>query len=160
MRISKRTRYRFADFCSDNSTLRPIAQLFEAEDFVAKADYDGPEGGQRRFLVASFHANIDFDDLAQQHRLLLVYLEAIDSWGRHFGTNELMPDAKALIKNLQRDGAPIADEGNLVVTPAAAILPLDHYDRLSEPRVLQQHLDRIGTNLVNDPAAAIGRRKN
>jgi hypothetical protein len=86
MRISKRTRYKFADFCSDNSTLRPIQQLFEAEDFVAKPDYDGPEGGQRRFLVGSFHANIDFDDPAQQQPLLLVYLEAIDSWGRHYAT--------------------------------------------------------------------------
>lgn len=159
MRISKRTRYRFADFCSDNSTLRPIQQLFEAEDFVARPDYDGPEGGQRRFLVASFHANIDFDDPAEQHRLLLVYLEAIDSWGRHYESNELMPDAKALIKSLKRDEAPIDDDGNLTATPAAAILPLDRFDRLSEPRVLQQHLDRIGRNLTKDPAAAIGSSK-
>jgi hypothetical protein len=88
MRISKRTAYKFADFCSDYSTLRPIQQLFEAEDFVPKPGYDGPEGGQRRFLVASFHANIDFDDPAQQHRLLLVYLETIDSWGRDPSTGE------------------------------------------------------------------------
>jgi hypothetical protein len=159
MKISKRTRYKFADFCSDNSTLRPIEQLFESEDFVAKQDYDGPEGGQRRFLVASFHANIDFDDPAQQHRLLLVYLEAVDSWGRHDGTNELRPDAVALIKSLKRDGAPIDDEGNLIATPAAAILPLDRFDRLSQPRVLQQHLDGIGSNLTKDPAAAIGSSK-
>jgi len=65
MRISKRTGYKFADFCSDYSTLRPIQALFEAEDFVPKPGYDGPEGGQRRFLVGSFHANIDFDDPAQ-----------------------------------------------------------------------------------------------
>ncbi len=159
MRISKRTRYKFADFCSDNSTLRPIQQLFEAEDFVVKPDYDGPEGGQRRSLVASFHANIDFDDPAQQHRLLLVYLEAIDSWGRRYETNELMPDAGALIKSLKRDGVSIDHEGNLTATPAAAILPLDQFDRLSEPRVLQQHLDRIGSNLANDPAAAIASSK-
>lgn len=159
MRISKRSRYKFADFCSESSTLRPIQQLFEAEDFVAKADYNGPEGGQRRFLVASFHANIDYDDPAQQHRLLLVYLEAIDSWGRHYETNELMPDARAMIKSLKRDGAPIDDEGNLTLTPAVAILPLDRFDRLSEPRVLQQHLDRIGSNLSKDPAAAIGSSK-
>lgn len=159
MRISKRTQYRFADFCSDYSTLRPIEQLFESEDFVAKRDYGGPEGGQRRFLVASFHANIDFDDPAQQHRLLLVYLEAIDSWGRHHETGELTADAVALIRSLKRDGAPLDDDGNLTATPAAAILPLDQFSRLSEPRVLQQHLDRIGKNLANDPAAAIGSSK-
>jgi hypothetical protein len=159
MRISKRTRYKFADFCSDNSALGPIAQLFQSEDFEAKPDYDGPEGGQRRFLVASFHANIDFDDPAQQHRLLLVYLEAIDSWGRVGDSGDLRPDATAIIRSLKRDGAPIDDDGNLVATPAAAILPLDRFDRLSEPRVLQQHLDRIGANLSSDPAAAIGSSK-
>ncbi len=159
MRISKRTGYKFADFCSDYSTLRPIQALFEAEDFVPKPGYDGPEGGQRRFLVGSFHANIDLDDPAQQHRLLLVYLEAIDSWGRTLTTGELTADAIALIRSLKRDGAPIDDEGNLTATPVAAILPLDGFSRLSEPRVLQQHLDRIGKNLTNDPAAAIGSSK-
>lgn len=159
MRISKRTRYKFADFCSDYSTLRPIRQFFEGEDFSEKTDYDGPEGGQRRFLVASFHANIGFDDPAEQHRLLLVYLEAIDSCGHHFETGELVPDARSLIRSLKRDGAPIDDKGELVATPTAAILPLDRFDRLSEPRVLQQHLDRIGKNLRSDPAAAIGSSK-
>ncbi len=41
MRISKRTGYKFADFCSDYSALRPIQALFEAEDFVTKPGYDG-----------------------------------------------------------------------------------------------------------------------
>lgn len=159
MRISKRTGYKFADFCSDYSTLHPIQALFEAEDFVPKPGYDGPEGGQRRFLVGSFHANIDLDDPAQQHRLLLVYLEAIDSWGRTLTTGELTAEAIALIRSLKRDGAPIDDEGNLTATPVAAILPLDGFSRLSEPRVLQQHLDRIGKNLTDDPAAAIGSSK-
>lgn len=159
MKISKRTGYKFADFCSDYSTLRPIQQLFEAEDFVPKPGYDGPEGGQRRFLVASFHANIDFDDPEQQRCLLLVYLEAIDSWGRDSTTGELVPDAAALIRSLKRDGAAIDDNGALTATPSAAVLPLDGFDRLSEPCVLQQHLDRIGKNLTNDPAAAIGSSK-
>ncbi len=159
MTISKRSRYKFADFCSDYSTLRPIQQLFEAEDFVPQPDYDGPEGGQRRSLVGSFHANISVDDPAQQHRLLLVYLEAIDSWGRDATTGELVSDAVALIRSLRRDGAPIDNDGTLTATPAAAILPLDRFSRLSEPRVLQQHLDRIGKNLTNDPAAAIGSSK-
>ena len=36
MKISKRTRQKFADFCSGYSTLRPIREAFEAEDFVAQ----------------------------------------------------------------------------------------------------------------------------
>ena len=159
VQISKRTRYKFADFCSDYSTLRPIRQFFEAEDFAEMPGYEGEESGQRRFLVASFHGNIGFDDPAEQHRLLLAYLEAIDSCGRDLETGELVPAARSLISSLKRDGAPIDGEGGLVGTPAAAILPLDGFDRLSEPRVLQQHLDRIGKNLGKDPAAAIASSK-
>jgi hypothetical protein len=46
MRISKRTGYKFADFCLDYSTLRPIQALFEAEDqFVAWELAQGLRGG-------------------------------------------------------------------------------------------------------------------
>lgn len=101
---------RFADFCSANGTLRTIGELFASEDFVAKKGYEGPEGGERRHLVASFPAAIDFEDSADQHTLLLVYLDAIDSWGRDPQTGELTAEAAALLKSLARDGAPIDGE--------------------------------------------------
>jgi hypothetical protein len=159
MKMSKRTRQKFADFCSGYSTLRPIREAFEAEDFIANPNYDGPEGGQRRFLVGSFHDSIDFGDSEEQHRLLLVYLDAIDSWGRDPSTGGLVPDAVAVLTSLKRDGAPIDADANLLALPASATLALERFDRLSEPLVLQRHLDRIASSLREDPAAAIASSK-
>lgn len=160
MKISKRTQQKFADFCTDRGVLRSIRNLFEAEDFVEREDIDVSGLGQRRALVASFHAGVDPDNETEQKRLLRVYLNAIDDWGRGYVDGELDTDAKALIKSLQRDGAAIDGEGNLLgVERSSVVLALDDFDRLSEPDVLVKHLERIDGNLSDDPAAAIGSAK-
>jgi hypothetical protein len=161
MRISKRTQQKFADFATDYGVLRTIRDVFEAEDFDEAERFNGgPMMGERRTLVASFHSRINFDDEAQQRRLLRVYLHAIDDWGRDRMVDELSDDAKALVKSLRRDGAPIDEQGNLTEVGSSPVaLPLDEFDRLSEPEVLVKHLDRIGENLSKDPAASIGSSK-
>ena len=161
MKISKRTQQKFADFATDNGVLRTIRDVFETEDFEEPDNFkSSPMTGERRTLVASFHSLINFNDEAQQRRLLRVYLHAIDDWGRGFIDGELTDDAKALIRSLRRDGAPIDEEGNLVeVGSSPVVLSLDEFDRLSEPEVLVKHLDRIGKNLAKDPAASIGSSK-
>lgn len=61
---------------------------------------------------------------------------------------------------LQRDGAPIDGDGNLLeVGSSPVVLPLDEFERLSQPEVLVKHLERIGNNLSKDPAAAIASAK-
>jgi hypothetical protein len=161
MKISRRTEQKFADFCTDYGVLRTIRELFEAEDFEEPDHFkSGAMMGERRTLVASFHSQIDFSDEGQQRRLLRVYLHAIDDWGRGFVDGELSDDAKVLVRSLRRDGAPIDEEGNLLeVGSSPVVLPLNEFDRLSEPEVLVKHLDRIGENLSKDPAASIGSSK-
>lgn len=161
VRVSKRTQQKFADYCTNRGVLRTIAELFEAEDFTESEDYtDDPMKGQRRNLVAAFHHGIDPDDESAQRRLLRVYLSAIDDWGRGFIDGELDAGSKALIKALRRDGAPIDEEGNLTEVGSSPVdLRLDEFDRLSKPEVLVRHLERIGGNLSDDPAAAIGSAK-
>jgi hypothetical protein len=157
MRISKRTQQKFADYCSDRGVLRTIRELFEAEDFEEPEYFNGGGMGERRTLVASFHSLIDFDDEDQQRRLLKVYLSAVDDWGRNFLDGELDQDSKTLIKALRRDGASIDAEGNLLgVGSSPVVLPLDEFERLSQPEVLVKHLERIAENLSKDPAASIG----
>jgi hypothetical protein len=105
MRISKRTQRAFGDFCSDYGVLRTIRDAFEAEDFVEDENFEDENvWGQRRTLAASFHSGIDPDDSEQQKRLLRVYLNAIDDWGRGYVDGELNADAKKLVRALQRDG--------------------------------------------------------
>jgi hypothetical protein len=163
VQISKRTRWKFADFASDFAVLRLIDQVFDAEDFEPLAGYEGPESGQRRSLVGAYHAAVDFDDVAQVARLVNVYLDAINSWGRD-ADGEFLPGALDLLRSLRRDGIPVDDQGDLtapLLLPGKghAAHPLERFDRLGEPRVVEQHLRRIEANISEDPAAAVGSAK-
>jgi hypothetical protein len=40
------------------------------------------------------------------------------------------------------------------------LLPLERFDRLGDPLVLQEHLDRISSSIRSDPATAIGASKS
>lgn len=158
--ISVRTRQRFADFCSDNSVVREIQEVFEAEGFIEKAGHVSSYTGARRSLVDAFHASIDFNDPAQQYRLLRVYVEAIESWGRRGEDRALAADARALITRLRNDGAPIDDEARITsAAPVAAAIPLERFPRIGDPGALAQHLERISGSITSDPAAAIGASK-
>lgn len=84
-------------------------QAFAAEDFEPVANYYESAGGQRRSLVAGYHASIDFSDPEQVGRLLRVYVDAINSWGRN-ELGELYPSTIGMIRSLQRDGVPISDQ--------------------------------------------------
>jgi hypothetical protein len=83
MQISRRSRLKFADFACDFAILRLIDQAFLGEDFGSLQDYSGPEHGQRRGLVGSYHAAINVSDSDQVGRLINVYVDAINSWGRN-----------------------------------------------------------------------------
>jgi len=156
--ISKRTKYKFGEFATAFAVLRQIEDVFGAEDFEPVENYSDLANGMRRSLVAGYHAAIDFSDPAQLGRLIRVYADAINSWGRD-DTGELVPAARDMIRSLQRDGVPISDDGELTTTLVALNVPLSDFHRLSDPRVVQQHLERISVNVERDPPAAVGSAK-
>lgn len=158
VQISKRTRYKFGEFATGWAVLRQIDEVFMAEDFEPVENYSEIANGMRRSLVAGYHAAIDFSDPAQLGRLIRVYADAINSWGRD-DKGELVPFAQDLIRSLRRDGVPITDEGELTTTVVALNVPLSDFHRLSEPAVVQQHLERMSVNVDRDPAAAVGSAK-
>lgn len=112
MQISRRSRLKFGDFACDYAVLRLIDQAFLAEDFEPQPDYSGSEIGERRARVAAYHATVDFGDRDQVRRLINVYVDAINSWGRT-EDGELYPGALDMIRSLRRDGVPIDDAGEL-----------------------------------------------
>jgi hypothetical protein len=155
VQISKRTRFKFGEFATAYAVLRDIERVFMAEDFEPVSDYESLDSGMRRSLVAGYLAGIDLSDPVQLGRLLRVFVDAIDSWGRD-EHGELVTDAKDMIRSLQRDGVPIDDEGELTTSVVALNVPLSGFNRLGDPRVVQQHLERISVNVERDPAAAVG----
>jgi hypothetical protein len=158
VQISKRTRFKFGEFATSYAVLRDIDQVFMSEDFEHAEPWASFAGGQRRSLVAAYHENIDFSDPAQLARLSHVYADALNSWGRDID-GCLVPAARDLIRSLQRDGVPISDEGELTTSVVALNVPLGDFHRLGEPRVVEQHLERIAANIERDPAAAVGSAK-
>lgn len=155
MQISKRTRFKFGEFATAYAVLRDIDRVFMAEDFEPVPNYESLDSGMRRSLVAGYLAGIDFSDTEQLGRLVRVFVDAIDSWGRD-GEGSLVPDAKDMIRSLQRDGVPLDDEGELTTSVVSLTVPLSEFDRLGDPQVVQQHLERISLNIERDPPAAVG----
>ena len=75
---------------------------------------------------------IDLADPSVSEQLLRVYADAIGDWGISAGgwvapagaqEDPLLPEARALIRSLKRDGAPVDDEGKLAVRATALALP-------------------------------------
>jgi hypothetical protein len=153
---SKASRQRFGELCVNYEVLRTIHQLFNAYDFENDDSYNGPESGERRWLVASYHATIDYSDPAQVARLVNVYVDALDRWTMTMSP-EWPVDIRAFIRGLQRDGVPI-DDGGRLTSGGVTMLAADRIV-LEDPRVLSDHLRRIGDNVDQDPALTIGAAK-
>ena len=161
--ISQRSRIKFADLCAGWGTLRTIGEAFEAHGFdPAPSGQVAPQQGQRRTLVAEYHAAIDWEDPVASERVLRVYIDFIDDHVRNASfqpADELPPDAMTLLRSLQRDGAPVDLQGHLVVGAIPISILIERYDRLAEPRAVVEHLDRISAAIASDPAAVIGSAK-
>jgi len=168
VQLSRRSQQKFADLAAGLGTVRSIENVYEAHGFNPPTGFEPTEGRARRSVCEGAEAGIDLSDRTVSDRLLRVYLDAIDDWGRRTagwfspaeaGEDLLLPDARALVRSLQRDGAPVNDEGNLVLGATVPALAVEKFDRLSEPRVLLEHLTRIEVGIAADPAAAIGSAK-
>ncbi len=164
MIISRRSRQKFADFAAGAGTVATIEDAYDAHDFVVPNSYRPPESGVRRALCTAIEENANLNDPVVGDRLLRVYVDAIQDWG--WSTSFLEPggptlgdSATALIRALQRDGAPIDKYGRLTFSAGPIALPVESLQRVDAPQVLHEHLRRINDALVRDPAAAIGSAK-
>ena len=91
MQISNRSRIRFGEFATGCSVLRQIHNVFQSEDFTHAEPWDSFDAGERRSLVAAYHANVDFSNANDVVRLARVYADAINTWGRATPTGDLAP---------------------------------------------------------------------
>ena len=142
MELSRRSRQKFADLAAGSGTVRTIEDAYASHGFNLPTNFQLPEGAQRRAVCAAAEAGVDAADPAVAQRLLRVYVDGIDDWGRTNGlwglpaedADPLVEDARALVRALQQDGAPVDDDGKLVFGSAPPVLPVERFDRLDEPR--------------------------
>jgi hypothetical protein len=167
VQVSRRSRQKFADFAAAYGTLRTIEEAYAGQGFELPANFQLPTSGQRRAVCAAAEASVDPTESVVAERLVRVYLDAVDNWGRQLpiwgapatDPPEFNDEARAVIRYLRRDGWPIDDDAALMLGSGPPPLPVEEFDRLDEPRVLHQHLDRISDGISRDPAAAIGSAK-
>jgi hypothetical protein len=140
-------------------SISQIIRAFEAEDFSQDRDYNGPAKGQRRWVVHSYHASVDPRSVTQERRLLAVYLDMVQEFGRE-DDGTFVGVARDLIRSLQRDGLPVSDDGHLSAPVDGGVaLQLEDFHLLSDPQVVDQHLERMRLNIDRDTPAVIGAAK-
>lgn len=176
MQLSRRSQQKFADLASEQGAVRRIEDAYAAHGFELPQDFEPQEGRARRSVCEAAEAGADLTDPSVAQRLLRVYADGIEDWGRKpagHSVYEFMasrpPDAtpedplwdtaRVLVRSLRRDGAPMDEEGNLFIGATPPVLPIERFDRLAEPRVLLDHLGRIEAGIDADPAAAIASAK-
>ena len=176
VQLSRRSQQKFADLAADRGTVRAIEHVYAAHGFDLPPDFEPQDGRAQRSVCEAAERGADLTDPQAQQRLLRVYVDGVEDWGRKpagfdpydfIGTrppnalpeDPLWESARALVRSLRRDGAPIDEEGNLVLGAAPPVLPIERFDRLAEPRVLLDHLGRIEAGIDQDPAAAIASAK-
>ncbi|MDX1217390.1 hypothetical protein GOL99_17820 [Sinorhizobium medicae] len=104
--ISKTTRNEFREILV-GYTLREIEMTFDAGQFTPRANFQPTVSGQRRGLVESYYASIDFSSATDVRKLLSVYDEIIENLTK---TAERQPDdgitasINALLRRMERDG--------------------------------------------------------
>jgi hypothetical protein len=132
MQLSRRSRNKWADFCSGHGTLRLIEDAYAAHDVLLPPQWGPPPSSQRRALVAAAEETLDLADPGVQQRLLATYLDGIEDWGRATDAfipvdydDVLVPEARARAQPATRR-RPIAEDG----TTHPAHCTIRHTDRV------------------------------
>lgn len=149
--ISRRTRREFRNYLS-TWVLGQIRDFFDAAGIEPRLDLTPPHvQGQRRTLVEQYYAGITWDSPRDVRKVLSV-LEEILEW------SEPSEQMEHLVRCLERDGY-VYENGRLRPT---APIGLDAIGSALDPadrQLLDDHLRRIGDNLDEDPALAVGSAK-
>lgn len=156
--ISKTTRNEFREVLV-GYTLREIEMIFDAGRFTPRADYQPSVTGQRRGLVESYYANIDFSSASDVKNVLAVYEEAVEQLrtarDRVVNPDSVEATVSSLLRRMQRDG--FRYEGGRFVSEAlnVAIAHTPSLVQLTEESV-QEHVEKARQKIASgDSAGAI-----
>lgn len=156
--ISKTTRNEFRELLV-GYTLREIEMTFDAGNLTPREGYQPTVSGERRSLVETYYANLDFTSPTDVKNLLAVYEEVIEllrkTQDRVINPESVDETIRALLRRMERDG--IRYEGGRFVSEALNVLGVHTPSlvQLSEASI-QEHLEKARQKIANgDPAGAI-----
>jgi hypothetical protein len=156
-RICKATRNEFREVLT-GYVLREIDMLFEAGGLTPLEGYQPTVGGQRRGLVETYYANVDFSSVADIRKLLITYEEIMEGLQRAQETapnDTLQATIKRLLRRMDREGFRYENGHFVSDALSGAIVPAPSLVKLTEESV-QEHVEKARHKIANgDSAGAI-----
>jgi hypothetical protein len=163
--ISKKTRLEFREYFV-GTTLREIAQEFDAADVPFDGDFTPQESGQRRSLVEQYYHAVDFSSWRDVRKVLRVYESVLLTLEERIKTppggqkDEWAEKGLSTLKRcLERDGFSYADGRITAVGHNPAIDQLAETAHALDAHALRKQIDRIRNSMDDDPSLAIGTAK-
>ena len=155
--ISKATRNEFREVLT-GYVLREINTIFEAGGLTPLEGYQPTVGGQRRGLVETYYANLDFSSLADIRKLLITYEEIMEGLqrAREAAPNDtLQATIKSLLRRMERDGFRYENGHFVSDTLSVAIVSASALVKLTEESI-QEQVEKVRHKITNgDSAGAI-----
>jgi hypothetical protein len=155
--FSKATRNEFREVLT-GYVLREIDMLFEAGGLTPLEGFQPAVSGQRRGLVETYYANIDFGSVADIRRLLITYGEIMEGLQRG---QEAAPNAtlqatiKGLMRRMEREGFRYENGHFVSDALSVAIVAAPSLVKLTEESI-QEHIEKARQKIANgDSAGAI-----
>lgn len=152
--ISKATRNEFREVLT-GYVLREIDMLFEAGGLTPLEGFQPAVGGQRRGLVETYYANIDFSSAADIRKLLMTYKEVMEGLKRSYDASPndtLQATIKSLLRRMEREGFRyesghfISDAMTLAVVHAPSLVQLTEES-------IQEHVEKVRQKIASGDAA-------
>lgn len=142
------------------TTLREIDQMWQDEGFAPVFEDPEPVGGQRVTHFQGYLNQVDWTDAGHVRRALRVFEVAVAPMFETAESRRITEPARDRIQRLfARDGFTFSDDGRSIGTPLSPLVA-SSLDALTDPTVIEEHLDRIARAVEShDPAQAIGSAK-
>jgi len=152
--ISKATRNEFREVLT-GYVLREIDMLFDAGGLTPLEGFQPTVGGQRRGLVETYYANIDFSSVAAVRKLLVTYEEIMEDLQRTLDASPndtLRATIKSLLRRMEKDGFRY-DNGHFVCDAlSATVVHAPSLVRITEASI-QEHVQKARHKIANGDAA-------
>lgn len=152
--ISKATRNEFREVLT-GYVLREIDMLFEAGGFTPLEGFQPAVGGQRRGLVETYYANIDFSSAPDIRKLLMTYGEVMEGLQRNFDASPndtLQATIKSLLRRMERDGFRYESGHFISDALTVAMVHAPSLVQLTEESI-QEHVEKARQKIVSGDAA-------
>ncbi|MFE6525213.1 abortive infection family protein [Streptomyces sp. NPDC057794] len=153
--VSRATRNEFRSLAT-GMTVRVVAEAWQNHNFapVPEDELRYDDTSVRRITFETYAAAVDWSDYSQVNRALLVFEDFIRFCKQSGWEGNWLEEVTV---KLERDGLLLDERGRITWNRRPVVAR--HLEDLTDPSGILAELERVGTTITEDPAAAIGSAK-